>query len=103
MIVSLIILSISSRKCGVLLGIILIIASGVLNRFCCHLLLKSAHLTRRRTFELLAYHTFGSSGKLVVEVGILGFLIGTCVAFFVGELINHLVPVINLLIMISCR
>ncbi len=30
-----------------------------------------------------AFQTFGSGGKLGVEVCMIGFLIGTCVAFFV--------------------
>lgn len=36
----------------------------------------------------LAYHAFGLFGKLIVEVGLIGFLMGTCIAFFVvmGEL-----------------
>ncbi|XP_023210111.1 putative sodium-coupled neutral amino acid transporter 10 isoform X2 [Centruroides sculpturatus] len=40
-------------------------------------------MARRRNFEFLAFHTFGPTGKLVVEIGIIGFLIGVCVAFFV--------------------
>jgi hypothetical protein len=36
----------------------------------CHLLLKSALLARRKNFEYLAFHTFGASGKFLVEVRI---------------------------------
>ena len=71
------------KKCGIVLSIILIILSNLFNRLSCHLLMKSAILSRRKNYELLAFHTFGSKGKLVVELGVLGFLIGTCVAFFV--------------------
>ncbi|KAI1287699.1 putative sodium-coupled neutral amino acid transporter 10 [Halotydeus destructor] len=71
------------KNCGILLSIFLIILSGFLNRAGCHLLLKSAIITRKRSYELMAYDVFGSKGKLVVEIGILGFLIGTIVAFFV--------------------
>ena len=49
----------------------------------CHLLLKSALLARRRNFENLAFHTFGNSGKLFIELGIIGYLVGTTIAFFV--------------------
>ena len=49
----------------------------------CHLLLKSALLARRRNFENLAFHTFGNSGKLFIELGITGYLVGTTIAFFV--------------------
>lgn len=70
-------------KCGILLSIILIIFSGLLTKLACFLLLKSAVIARRRSFEFLAFHTFGSYGKLIVEMSVIGFLIGVCIAFFV--------------------
>lgn len=33
--------------------------------------------------SLVAFHTFGPSGKTIVELCIIGFLMGTCIAFFV--------------------
>ena len=71
------------KKCGIVLSIVLIVMSNVLNRFSCYLLLKSAIIAKRRNYELLAFHTFGSTGKLLVELSVLGFLLGTCIAFFV--------------------
>ncbi|XP_049273384.1 putative sodium-coupled neutral amino acid transporter 10 [Rhipicephalus sanguineus] len=71
------------EKCGIVLSSLLLLVSGLLTRMTCHLLLKSAITARRRNYEFLAFHTFGPTGKLVVEIGILGFLLGSCVAFFV--------------------
>ncbi|PRD30697.1 UNVERIFIED_CONTAM: Slc38a10 [Trichonephila clavipes] len=71
------------RKCGILLSVVLIFISGLLTRLACYLLLKSAIMARRRNFEFLAFHTFGSTGKLAVEMSVIGFLIGVCIAFFV--------------------
>lgn len=71
------------KKCGIVLSIVLILLSALLNRFSCYLLLKSAIIAKRRNYELLAFHTFGSTGKLMVELSVLGFLLGTCIAFFV--------------------
>jgi sodium-coupled neutral amino acid transporter 10 len=34
-------------------------------------------------FVLIAFHTFGPPGKTAVELCIIGFLMGTCIAFFV--------------------
>lgn len=71
------------ERCGILLGSLLLLASGLLTRLTCHLLLKAAITARRRNYEFLAFHTYGPTGKLVVEIGVLGFLLGSCVAFFV--------------------
>ncbi|XP_026762564.1 putative sodium-coupled neutral amino acid transporter 10 [Galleria mellonella] len=71
------------QQCGVLLATLILLSMGLVSRLCCYFLLKSALLARRRNFEFLAFHVFGSAGKLAVEVGIIGFLMGTCIAYFV--------------------
>jgi len=49
-------------------------------------------MCRRKSFEFVAYHAFGVTGKLLVELGVIGFLMGTSVAFFV--VIGDLAPTI---------
>ncbi|XP_049874541.1 putative sodium-coupled neutral amino acid transporter 10 isoform X2 [Pectinophora gossypiella] len=71
------------QQCGVLLATLILLLMGLVSRLCCYFLLKSALIARRRTFEFLAFHVFGPAGKLAVEVGIIGFLMGTCIAYFV--------------------
>ncbi|XP_018333410.1 putative sodium-coupled neutral amino acid transporter 10 [Agrilus planipennis] len=71
------------KQCGILLSICILVASNAVSRLSCHLLLKSAIIARRKTFENLAFHAFGSLGKFIIEIGIIGFLLGTCIAFFV--------------------
>ncbi|GLV61267.1 uncharacterized protein CBL_13849 [Carabus blaptoides fortunei] len=80
------------KQCGIILAIVMLIASSIITRLTSHFLLKSAIMARRRTFELLAFHAFGTTGKFIVEVGIIGFLLGTCIAFFV--IIGDLGPAI---------
>lgn len=75
---------------GVLLSILLIILSGFLTRLSCHFILKSAFISRRRSFELMVHDVLGSTGKLMVEIGLIGFLLGTCVAYFI--MIGDLAP-----------
>ncbi|XP_038223497.1 putative sodium-coupled neutral amino acid transporter 10 [Zerene cesonia] len=71
------------QQCGVLLATLILLCMGLVSRLCCYFLLKSAIITRRRNYEFLAFHVFGSPGKMAVEVGIIGFLMGTCIAYFV--------------------
>lgn len=78
------------RTCGILLSVLLLMVSGLLNRAGCHLLMRCAILTRKRSFEDMALEVLGPAGKLVVELCLLGFLIGTCVAYFV--VIGDLTP-----------
>ncbi|XP_075225686.1 putative sodium-coupled neutral amino acid transporter 10 [Lycorma delicatula] len=80
------------KQCGIVLSILLLLLSGIMTRLACHYLLKSAISTRRRNFEFLAFHAFGPTGKLFVELGIIGFMLGTCIAFFV--VMGDLGPVI---------
>lgn len=80
------------KQCGIILAILMLGMSSIITRLTCHFLLKSAIISRRRTFELLAFHTFGTTGKFMVELGIIGFLMGTCIAFFV--IIGDLGPTI---------
>lgn len=71
------------QKCGILLSIVLLVLSNGITRVCCHYLIKTSLLTRRRSFEMLGLHAFGTSGKLLVELCIIGYLIGTCITYFV--------------------
>ncbi|XP_066141047.1 putative sodium-coupled neutral amino acid transporter 10 [Euwallacea fornicatus] len=81
------------KQCGILLAIVLLLLTSVISRLSCHFLIKSAIIARRKNFEYLAYYIFGSPGKFTIEIGIIGFLIGTCIAFFVvmGDLGPELV------------
>ncbi|CAK9803008.1 Putative sodium-coupled neutral amino acid transporter 10 [Anthophora quadrimaculata] len=71
------------KQCGIILATLVLILSSILSRLACHFLIKSAVMSRRRNFDLLAFHAFGHMGKFVVELFIIGFLVGTCIAFFV--------------------
>lgn len=75
---------------GLLLSILLIVLSGILTRLSCHFLLKSAFISRRRSFELMVHDVLGSTGRFMVEIGLIGFLLGTCVAYFI--MIGDLAP-----------
>lgn len=74
------------------MSILLLITSTIITRSCCHYLIKASIVTRRRNMEQLGFHMFGLAGKTMVELSVIGFLMGTCVAFFV--VIGDLSPVI---------
>lgn len=78
------------QQCGIILTTVMIMCSALLVRMCCHLLVRGAYLSRSRTYELLALHSYGAPGKFAIEFCMIGFLLGTCVAFFV--VIGDLMP-----------
>ncbi|XP_037816815.1 LOW QUALITY PROTEIN: putative sodium-coupled neutral amino acid transporter 10 [Lucilia sericata] len=71
------------QKCGIILATLLLILSNWITRVCCHYLIKTSLLTRRKSFEFLGFHAFGTSGKLLVELCIIGYLLGSCITYFV--------------------
>ncbi|KAK3588533.1 hypothetical protein CHS0354_014245 [Potamilus streckersoni] len=71
------------QQCGVLLGIVLLGFSTWLTLASCQLLVKAGVTSRRRSYEFLAYYTHGRTGKFLVEVGMIGLMIGTLVALIV--------------------
>ncbi|XP_014205692.1 putative sodium-coupled neutral amino acid transporter 10 [Copidosoma floridanum] len=71
------------KQCGIVLATLVLLLSSALSRLACHFLIKSAVMCRRRNFEFLAFHAFGPMGKFFVELCIIGFLLGTCIAYFV--------------------
>lgn len=81
------------KQCGIFLAIVLLLLSSLISRLSCYFLIKSAIIARRKNFEYLAYYIFGGLGKFVIEIGIIGFLIGTSIAFFIvmGDLGPELV------------
>lgn len=81
------------QQCGILLSCVVLAASAFVNKYACHMLIKASMVTRRRKFEYLAYHTLGYNGKLFIELGLICFLLGGCVALFVvtGDLLPALV------------
>ncbi|XP_063992827.1 putative sodium-coupled neutral amino acid transporter 10 [Diachasmimorpha longicaudata] len=71
------------KQCGIALATVVLLLCSLLSRLACHFLIKSAVMSRRRNFEFLAFHAFGHMGKFLVELFIIGFLLGTCIAFYV--------------------
>ncbi|XP_019886701.1 putative sodium-coupled neutral amino acid transporter 10 isoform X2 [Ooceraea biroi] len=71
------------KQCGILLAVLMLLLCSTMSRLACHFLVKSAVISRRRNFELLAFHAFGHMGKFLAELFIIGFMLGTCIAYFV--------------------
>ncbi|XP_067935576.1 putative sodium-coupled neutral amino acid transporter 10 isoform X2 [Watersipora subatra] len=86
--VSLLAMPFCFMRCGILLGTVLLLISTMLTTITCGLLVKAGIMSKRRSYEFLAYDLFGASGKLAVEVGIAGVQLGICIAFhvIVGDL-----------------
>lgn len=70
-------------QCGIILAILLLVMSNFITRLCCYYLLKSSAICRRRSMEFIAFSMFGSSGKLMVELCVIGYLLGACITYYV--------------------
>ncbi|XP_014243090.1 putative sodium-coupled neutral amino acid transporter 10 [Cimex lectularius] len=71
------------KQCGIALAILMLYLSSQITKLSCHYLLKSAIMEKMKNFEMLAFRAFGPTGKTMVELCIIGFMLGSCVAFFV--------------------
>lgn len=71
------------KQCGIILGSIILYLNSCLTKLCCHQLIKASLIARRRNYEVLAYDVMGPLGKLWVEICIIGYLMGCCIAYLV--------------------
>lgn len=59
---------------GIILGIVMLVLSGIMTSYSCKLLIKSAVIQRSRTLEYLSFRTFGRNGKLLMEIWYVGLI-----------------------------
>jgi len=76
------------QQCGVVLAGIMVLLSAFLTKSTCEFLLRGASNSRTTSYEQLALHLYGPVGKLITELGTIGLLLGTLVAFqvVIGDL-----------------
>ncbi|XP_038676868.1 putative sodium-coupled neutral amino acid transporter 10 [Scyliorhinus canicula] len=80
--VSLLALPFCFQQCGVILGSLLLSCCSWLAYSSSLMLLEAAIAAKRKTYFGLAQISNGIFGKLVVEISMIGLMLGTCIAFF---------------------
>lgn len=72
------------KDTGIFLTLCLLVFGGLLTVFSCSILLRAANDSRKDSYEYLAEAKLGTIGKTVIEICLVGFMLGVMVGYYIA-------------------
>lgn len=82
--VAILAISSSFKETGLLLTLVTLVCGAVLTMFSCSILVRAAKETGTKSYEYLTDATLGKTGKFVIELCLMGFMLGIMVGYYIA-------------------